>query len=69
VPVNAAAVEFDARRMSEPEFLAQVPRDDRDAAGRPAQARRQENEQRWWQYGLALMLVGLIVESAIGRRG
>ena len=69
VPVNAAAIEFDARRMSEAEFLAQVPRDDRDAAGRPAQARRQENEQRWWQYGLALMLAGLIVESAIGRRG
>ena len=69
VAVNAAVVEFDARRLSEAEFVAQVPRDERDATGRPAQARRQEDEQRWWQYGLALMLVGLIVESAIGRRG
>jgi hypothetical protein len=69
VAVNPSLAEFDPRRRDEAAFLAEVPRDDRDLAGRPAQAQRQEDQQRWWQYGLGLMLVGLIVESAIGRRG
>ncbi len=69
VAVNPSLAEFDPRRRDESVFLAEVPRDERDLAGQPAQARRQEDQQRWWQYGLSLMLVGLIVESAIGRRG
>jgi hypothetical protein len=67
--VNVAAQESDPRRVSAAAFVAQVPRDTEDRAGVPAVARRQEAEQGWWRYGLALMLIGLVVESAIGRRG
>jgi hypothetical protein len=69
VAVNVASEEFDPRRLDEATFASQVPRDADDHAGQPAAARRQENEQGWWRYGLALMLVGLIAESVIGRRG
>lgn len=69
VAVNVAPEEFDPRRLDEASFVSQVPRDADDRAGQPAAARRQENEQGWWRYGLALMLVGLIAESVIGRRG
>jgi hypothetical protein len=64
-----APEEFDPRRLDEAGFVSQVPRDADDRAGQPAAARRQENEQGWWRYGLALMLVGLVAESVIGRRG
>ena len=67
--VNVAVQESDPRRLSEAAFLAQVARDADDRAGAPAAALRQEAEQGWWRYGLALMLIGLVVESAIGRRG
>jgi hypothetical protein len=67
--VNVAAQESDARRVSAAAFVAQVPHDAEDRAGAPAAAERQEAEQGWWRYGLALMLIGLVVESAIGRRG
>jgi hypothetical protein len=69
VPVNVSGPEMDPRRMHAPDFLAQVPRDDDDRAAVPAAARRKESEQGWWRYGLGLMLLGLIVESVIGRRG
>ena len=69
VAVNVAPEEFDPRRLDEATFVSQVPRDADDRAGQPAAARRQENEQGWWRYGLALLLVGLIAESVIGRRG
>jgi hypothetical protein len=69
VAINVAAEELDARRLDETAFVAQVPRDADDPTGQPAAARRQEAEQGWWRYGLALMLVGLVVESIIGRRG
>jgi hypothetical protein len=69
VAVNVAPEEFDPRRLDEAGFVSQVPRDADDRAGQPAAARRQENEQGWWRYGLALMLVGLVAESVIGRRG
>lgn len=69
VAINVAAEEFDPRRLDEPAFIAQVPRDPADPTGQPAAARRQEAEQGWWRYGLALMLVGLVAESVIGRRG
>jgi hypothetical protein len=69
VAVNVAAEELDPRRLDEPAFIAQVPRDANDPTGQPAAARRQEAEQGWWRYGLALMLVGLVAESIIGRRG
>jgi hypothetical protein len=69
VAVNVAPQEFDPQRLHEAAFLGQVPRDEVDRAGAPALARRQEAEQGWWRYGLGLMLVGLIVESVIGRRG
>jgi len=67
--VNVAAQESDTRRVSAAAFIAQVPRDADDRAGAPAAAQRQEADQGWWRYGLALMLIGLVVESAIGRRG
>jgi hypothetical protein len=67
--VHVAAQESDPRRVSTTAFVAQVPRDAEDRAGVPAAAERQEAEQGWWRYGLALMLIGLVVESAIGRRG
>ena len=67
--VNVAVAESDPSRVSAAAFVAQVPRDAEDRAGVPAAARRQEAEQGWWRYGLALMLIGLVVESAIGRRG
>jgi len=67
--VNVAAQESDPRRVSAAAFVAQVPRDADDRASAPAAAQRQEAEQSWWRYGLALMLVGLVIESAIGRRG
>ena len=67
--VNVAAQESDTRRVSAAAFIAQVPRDADDPSGAPAAAQRQEAEQGWWRYGLALMLIGLVVESAIGRRG
>jgi Aerotolerance regulator N-terminal/von Willebrand factor type A domain len=67
--VNVAAQESDTRRVSAAAFVAQVPRDADDPSGAPAAAQRQEAEQGWWRYGLALMLIGLVVESAIGRRG
>ncbi len=67
--VNVAAQESDPRRVSAAAFVAQVPRDTEDRVGAPAAARRQEAEQGWWRYGLVLMLIGLVAESAIGRRG
>ena len=67
--VNVAVQESDPRRVSEAAFLAQVARDADDRVGAPAAALRQEAEQGWWRYGLVLMLIGLVVESAIGRRG
>lgn len=67
--VNVAVQESDPRRVSAAAFVGQVARDAEDRAGRPAAAKRQEAEQGWWRYGLALMLIGLVAESAIGRRG
>jgi hypothetical protein len=67
--VNVNPGEFNPQRSSESAFLAQVPRDAEDRAGVPAAARRREAEQAWWRYGLALMLLGLVAESVIGRRG
>ena len=38
-----------------------------EAAGGRVQQEHEER-QRWWQYGLALMLVSLVCESALARR-
>ena len=69
VAVNVDPREFDPSRQTRDQFLAQVPR--RAGPGEPpgdAEARRQEASQGLWRYGLALMLIGLVTESVIGRR-
>ncbi|HEY8536404.1 MAG TPA: VWA domain-containing protein [Vicinamibacterales bacterium] len=68
--VNVDPRELDPDRIGVEEFAARIERSDaeeRDAL--VAHARRQEAEQGWWRYGLGLMLIGLVVESLIGRRG
>lgn len=67
--VNADPHEFEPRRLAAPQFVAQVERRKDEVASAPAVARQQEGEQAWWRYGLGLMLLGLIVESVVGRRG
>ena len=69
IAVNVDQGEFDTGRLDATAFTAMAERGGADAAGAPAIARRQEAEQGWWRYGLALMLVSLVIESIIGRRG
>jgi hypothetical protein len=69
VAVNVDPRESEDARMTADAFVAAVPR---TAVAAPtaavAVAQTRESEQSWWQYGLALMLVGLVVESLVGRR-
>ncbi len=67
--VNVDEREFDASRLDTTAFAAMVERRANDGQQVPALARRQEAEQGWWRYGLGLMLIGLVIESIIGRRG
>jgi hypothetical protein len=70
VAVNVDARESDPARLGQTDFLAAVkwapgaPR--HDLAGH--RARDDEDRQRLWQYGLALMIVGLVAEGFLGRR-
>jgi hypothetical protein len=69
VAVNVDPRESEDARMTADAFVAAVPR---TAVAAPtaavAVAQTRESEQSWWQYGLALMLLGLVVESLVGRR-
>src|SRR5690606_35338017 len=68
--VNVDPRELDPDRLGADDFAARIGRGAaEEQAARVAHARRQEAEQSWWRYGLGLMLVGLVVESLIGRRG
>jgi hypothetical protein len=71
VAVNVDARESDPARMTADAFVAVIPKAPVQVQpdGIPADARREEAEQSLWRYGLALMLVGLVLESAVGRRG
>jgi hypothetical protein len=68
--VNVDPAEADAGRLSPDDFQAAITRfDDHGATGGPsADAQRQENAQRLWQYLLALMIGMLLVESFVGAR-
>jgi len=71
IAVNVDARESDPGRMTADAFVAVIPR--ARVGAQPgavtADVRRQEAEQSLWRYGLALMLVGLVLESVVGRRG
>ena len=69
VAVNVDSAEADRARLTPAAFVAAAPR----AGGEAAQPRQsvsadREREQSLWRYGLMLMLVALVVESAVGRR-
>ena len=55
--------------MGQQDFLASVKRLDQSSAS-PADSRARDDEdrQRLWQYGLALMIVGLVIEGLLGSR-
>jgi hypothetical protein len=70
VAVNVDARESDPARLAQDDFLASI-RPGASAAGQdPAgnRARDDEDRQRLWQYGLALMIVGLVAEGLLGSR-
>lgn len=71
VAVNVDAREADPARMTADAFVAVIPKAPAaaQAGAVAADVQRREAEQSLWRYGLALMLVGLVVESVIGRRG
>jgi hypothetical protein len=71
IAVNVDPREGDPARMTADAFVAVIPK--AHVGAQPdavtADARRQEAEQSLWRYGLGLMLVGLVLESVVGRRG
>lgn len=70
VVVNVDPGESDATATTAEAFLAHVRSGEPVAA--PAvddRARTREEQQRWWQRGLALLLAVLLVEGLIGRTG
>lgn len=69
VAVNVSLGESNLTPISQDEFLAAVPRVPRST--RPdvaAEARKAEDEQRLWQWGLLVMFVALAGEGLVGRR-
>ena len=69
VAVNVDPVESDASRLTVEEFQTAVTRlKDVAVAEQGVEARQQEESQHLWQYGLALMIAMLIVESAVATR-
>jgi hypothetical protein len=69
VAVNVDLEESNPAPVPESEFLAAIPRVERAAAPDPAaDARRVEDNQRLWQWGLLLMFVALAGEGLVGRR-
>lgn len=69
VAVNVNVEESNPAPVSQDEFLAAIPRAPRtvqpDVA---AEARKAEDDQRLWQWGLLLMFVALAGEGLLGRR-
>jgi hypothetical protein len=67
--VNVDPRESDPSRIAPERLIASLGRtaDAAEAAGGRVQQEHEER-QRWWQYGLALMLVSLVCESALARR-
>jgi hypothetical protein len=69
VAVNVNPEESNPAPISQEEFLAAIPRVTRtvqpDVA---AEARQAEDDQRLWQWGLAVMFIALAGEGLVGRR-
>jgi hypothetical protein len=64
--INVDPRESDAERMAPAEFIASVARlHDAGTAERGADARARESEQRYWRYGLMLMLAALAAEGLL----
>lgn len=69
IVVNVDPRESDPSRLALDRFMAAMTRMHEQAAVEARnQARDQEARQRLWQYGLALMAVGLVVEGLLGSR-
>lgn len=69
VAVNMDPRESDPRRMEAEAFHAGISRLQASAAQQAqSAARRQEDEQGLWRYGLLLMVVSLAAEGLLGRR-
>jgi hypothetical protein len=69
VAVNPDVKESNPARTSVEEFTGSIARLNQVAAGRvAAEARAQEEQQRLWQIGLAVMFLALAGEGLIGRK-
>jgi hypothetical protein len=69
VAVNVNMEESNPAPISQDEFLAAVPRVARTAQpDEVAEARKAEDDQRLWQWGLLVMFVALAGEGLVGRR-
>jgi hypothetical protein len=70
IAVNVDLREADQARQTPAAFVAAVPRAAAEPARGPVEAgqRNREADQSLWRYGLMVMLVGLAVESLVGRR-
>ena len=69
VVVNVDPRESDPSRIPPDRFMAAITRlNDLAAVEAMGQAQDQEERQRLWQYGLALMVVGLLIEGVLGSR-
>ena len=78
VAINVDTRESDPARMSPSALVASIVRAGTDSAGESTAkdeaaatstvVSRAESQQNLWRYGLALMLVSLVLESALGRK-
>jgi hypothetical protein len=69
VAINVDARESDPDRMAPDRLIASLSRVTGSSGAAGTNARQeQEDRQKLWQYGLALMLVSLVCESALARR-
>jgi Aerotolerance regulator N-terminal/von Willebrand factor type A domain len=69
VAVNVNMEESNPAPISQDEFLAAVPRVARTAQpDETAEARKAEDDQRFWQWGLLVMFLALAGEGLVGRR-
>ena len=69
VAVNVNMEESNPAPISQDEFLAAVPRVPRTTQpDEAAEARKAEDSQRLWQWGLIAMFLALAGEGLVGRR-
>jgi hypothetical protein len=69
VAVNVSIEESNPAPISQDEFLAAVPRVPRTTQpDEAAEARKAEDDQRLWQWGLLVMFLALAGEGLVGRR-